>query len=41
VRRTVSELSDIVTPPLFRKQMREGPVDYHGVSGRLGRLLGR
>jgi phospholipase C len=33
--------SQIVTPPLMRKQMREGPVEFHDLSGRLARMLGR
>jgi len=41
VRLQVPGASEIVTPPLFRKQMREGPVDYHELSGRLARMLGR
>jgi hypothetical protein len=40
VRRTISG-TQIVTPPLFRKEMRTGPVDYHDISGRLARMLGR
>ena len=41
VRRTVSGASEIVTPPLFRKRMRTEQVDYHEISGRLARMLGR
>ena len=41
VRREVSETSKIVTPPLTRKRMREEQVDYHDLSGRLARMLGR
>jgi hypothetical protein len=37
----VSSASEIITPPLSRKQMREGNVDYHDISGRLARMLGR
>jgi phospholipase C len=37
----VAGASQIVTPPLMRKQMREGPVDFHDISGRLARMLGR
>ena len=33
--------SQIITPPLSRKQMREGEADYHEISGRLARMLGR
>jgi hypothetical protein len=33
--------SQIVTPPLMRKQMREGPVEFHDLTGRLARMLGR
>ena len=31
----------IDTPILTRKQMRNGPVDYHELTGRLARMLGR
>jgi phospholipase C len=31
----------IITPPLFRKQMRAGNVDFHDLTGMLARLLGR
>lgn len=31
----------IITKPLSRKEMREGPVDYHELSGRWARQLGR
>jgi hypothetical protein len=41
VRRVTPGASQIVTPPLSRKRMREGAVDYHDVSGRLARMLGR
>lgn len=41
VRRTVSASSQIITPPLYRKRMREEQVDYHDISGRLARMLGR
>jgi hypothetical protein len=37
----VSTTTKITTPPLFRKRMREEQVDYHDVSGRLARMLGR
>jgi phospholipase C len=40
-RALVPGASQIVTPPLSRKRMREGPVDYHDISGRLARMLGR
>jgi len=39
--RAISGSSRIVTRPLFRKRMREEQVDYHEVSGRLARMLGR
>ncbi len=39
--RVVSGSSQIVTEPLFRKRMREEQVDYHEISGRLARMLGR
>lgn len=41
VRREVSETSEIVTPPLTRARMRAEHVDYHDLSGRLARMLGR
>jgi phospholipase C len=31
----------IVTPPMSRKQMRAGSVDYHDLTGMLARMLGR
>jgi phospholipase C len=31
----------IATPPLSRAEMRQGKVDYHDLTGRLARLLGR
>ena len=31
----------IVTPPISRKQMRAGNVDYHDLTGMLARMLGR
>jgi phospholipase C len=31
----------IVTDPISRKQMRNGNVDYHDLTGMLGRMLGR
>ncbi len=40
-RRTPSRTSKIVTSPLSRQSMREGPVDYHELSGRWARQLGR
>jgi phospholipase C len=40
-RRVVAGAGQIVTPPLFRKRMREEHVDFHDVSGRLARMLGR
>lgn len=36
-----SPTSQIITKPLSRKEMREGPVDYHELSGRWARQLGR
>jgi hypothetical protein len=39
--RAVSGSSQIVTEPLFRKRMRDEQVDYHEISGRLARMLGR
>ncbi len=39
--RSASPTSRIVTEPLFRKRMRQEQVDYHEVSGRLARMLGR
>jgi hypothetical protein len=41
VRRVVGPTSAIATSPLSRKAMREGPVDYHALSGRWARQLGR
>lgn len=40
-RRMVSGSSAIITAPLFRKRLREEQVDFHEVSGRLARMLGR
>lgn len=40
-RRIVPGASRIETPPLKRKQMRDGPVDFHELTGRLARILGR
>lgn len=40
VRRVVSS-SSVDTPPLDRERMREGPVDFHDLSGRWARALGR
>jgi len=40
-RRLTPGASQIITPPLSRQRMREGPVDYHDISGRLARMLGR
>ncbi|HEX3248346.1 MAG TPA: alkaline phosphatase family protein [Pyrinomonadaceae bacterium] len=40
-RRTPSPTTKIVTRPLSRKEMREGPVDYHELTGRWARQLGR
>lgn len=36
-----SPTTRIITKPLSRKEMREGPVDYHELSGRWARQLGR
>lgn len=36
-----SPTSRIITEPLFRRRMREEQVDYHEISGRLARMLGR
>lgn len=41
VRRLVSGTSQIITAPLSKKQMREELVDYHEISGRMARILGR
>lgn len=41
VRRAPSETTRIVTPPLSRRRMREEPVDFHELSGRWARQLGR
>ena len=40
-RRLVSGSSQIVTPPLYRQRMRNERVDFHDLSGRLARMLGR
>ena len=40
-KRAPSPTSQIITKPLSRKEMREGPVDYHELSGRWARQLGR
>jgi len=40
-RRLASTTSSIVTKPLSRQEMREGPVDYHELMGRWARQLGR
>ncbi|HMQ16193.1 MAG TPA: alkaline phosphatase family protein, partial [Phycisphaerae bacterium] len=40
-RRGPSRASKIVTAPLSRKRMRAGPVDYHELTGRWARQLGR
>lgn len=40
-RRLVSGASAIVTAPLYRHQMRQQKVDFHELSGRLARMLGR
>jgi phospholipase C len=41
VRRTVPGASQIETEPLSRKEMREGSVDFHRLTGRWARQLGR
>jgi hypothetical protein len=41
VRRLAPGASRIITEPLFRKTMPEGPVDYQDLTGRLARMLGR
>jgi phospholipase C len=40
-RRTPSTTTRIVTQPLSRRRMREGPVDWHELTGRWARQLGR
>ena len=40
-RRVAPGASAIVTPPLSRQAMRDGPVDYHSLSGSVARMLGR
>jgi phospholipase C len=40
-RRLVSRASQIVTPPLSRKRMREETVDFHDLSGWVARMIGR
>jgi hypothetical protein len=40
-RKTASQTTQIITKPLSRKEMREGRVDYHELSGRWARQLGR
>ena len=35
------DLTGITTPALSRHAMREGPVEFHELSGRLARMLGR
>lgn len=41
VRKTLSPTSNIVTRPLSRQEMREGSVDFHALTGRWARQLGR
>lgn len=41
VRRAPSRTTRIITPPLSRREMRAGPVDFHELSGRWARQLGR
>ena len=36
-----SSTSRIITKPLFRNEMRAGPIDYHQLTGRWARQLGR
>ena len=38
---TSPKVKGILTPVISRKEMRAGKVDYHDLTGRLGRLLGR
>lgn len=40
-RRLLPGTSAIITPPLVRSRMRHGPVEYHELTGRLARQLGR
>lgn len=40
-KRLLSPTSRIVTKPLSRQEMREGPVEYHDLTGRWARQLGR
>jgi phospholipase C len=40
-RKRLAENSAIITRPLSRAAMRAGPVDYHDLTGRLARQLGR
>jgi hypothetical protein len=39
--RVVFKASATATPTLSRRQMREGSVEFHELSGRLARMLGR
>lgn len=41
VRRAPSGTTRIITPPLSRAAMRAGPVDFHDLTGRWARQLGR
>lgn len=41
VRKTPSATTSIVTRPLSRQEMREGSVDFHSLTGRWARQLGR
>jgi hypothetical protein len=41
VRIAPSPTTRIITKPLSRKEMREGQVDFHDLSGRWARQLGR
>jgi hypothetical protein len=41
VRSAPSRTTQIITPPLSRKDMRKGSVDFHALSGRWARQLGR
>jgi phospholipase C len=40
-RRSFGKESQIITDPVFRRRMREEQVDYHELSGRIARMLGR
>jgi hypothetical protein len=38
---TIVSRTDIITPPVSRKQMRGGSIDYQDLTGMLARMLGR